>query len=143
MAQSFQELFAELPQEVKAHLERHGFENHQMVADCASPEYPKGDDGKVIEKPVDVVFVETIATKVEVLQRGTSAWAKILNFYRKCYALSEEPPKQLEATPLEAKDTQAEEYYELDPAYRRKRLELLNEGASMPGFPVNVCGVGA
>ena len=124
--ETFNKWLDELPPAVKTYLKDAGFSDKAAVADSVSPELLNGTDGKVVEKAVDIVFVESVAANVEIVRRGTPAWAKCLQFFRRCYHVQDEPAVSDEAGPVEAKDVQAEEYYELSPEYRRKRLDALN-----------------
>ena len=123
---SFAEWMAELPESVRNHLRDVGLTDPETVADCVAPEFLPGPDGRTIQKSVDVVFVEAVAKAVEEVKSGTAAWAKTVKFFRRCFHGSEAPTTIAEAAPLEAKDAQAEEYYELSPDYKKKRLEALN-----------------
>ena len=52
-----------------------------------------------------------------------------MRFFRACWADTHKagPDANAETSPVEAKDVQAEEYYELAPEYRRRRLRELNK----------------
>ena len=117
----FAQWVSELPQAVQQHLRDSGFDNPSLVADSVPPQR----DGDHV-KTVDVVFAETIQAAVEAVKPGTAAWARVIQFYHKCHKAAG-PVTAEEATPIEAKDVQAEEYYELQPEYRNRRLSELNE----------------
>ena len=117
----FAQWVSELPQAVQQHLRDGGFDNPSLVADSVPPQR----DGDHV-KTVDVVFAETIQAAVEAVKPGTTAWARVIQFYHKCHKAAG-PVGSAEASPIEAKDVQAEEYYELQPEYRNRRLRELNE----------------
>ena len=127
MSAIFGDLLAQLTEPVRSYLTEQGFTDHQTVADSATPQYLKDADGSAVEKSADIVFVESLAEQVSTPRPGTPSWAKALRFYRACYAAAEEPAVPPDAAPLEAKDFQVEEYYELNPECRRKRLQALHE----------------
>ncbi|CAK0903452.1 unnamed protein product, partial [Prorocentrum cordatum] len=132
MFSTFDDAFAALPAEVKEWVTGSGLTDHVMVADSVTPEYLRDHAGVTVVKPVDIVFVATVATALpEIVKKGAAAWAKTLGFYQKWYAASTEaankPPDQEEVTPIEAKDPGHEEWYELNPECREKRLKALFE----------------
>ena len=122
---SFAQWVSELPQAVQNHLQTEGFDNPSLVADSVPPQYV-GEGAQCRVKTVDVVFAETIQAAVADVKPGTVAWAKVIQFYHKCHKAAG-PVADAEPTPIEAKDVQAEEYYELPPEYRNRRLRELNE----------------
>ena len=132
MATTFDDALAALPAEVKTWVTDSGLTDYGLVAASVTPEYLRDHAGATIVKPVDITFVETVAGALpEIVKKGSAAWAKTLGFYRKCYAASTEaatkPPDQEEVAPIEAKDPGHEDYYELIPDYREKRLKALFE----------------
>ncbi len=63
------------------------------------------------------------------IKPATGAWAQVRKFYERCYqevAGNAGAASAPEASPIEAKDAQCEEYYELAPDYRRRKLQDLD-----------------
>ena len=123
---AFQDWLAALPETVRTHLTEQGFTKAELVADSAAPEYIPGPEGTTVEKQVDVVFCEAIGKNVDEVKRGTVAWALVAQFFRNCYK-GTDSGQDSDVTCIEAKDVQAEEYYELGPDYRRRRVRALND----------------
>ena len=101
---------AKLPQAVQDHFTAAGLTDAETVAACAAPMFLKDQAGHVVEKPVDIVFVESVAAAVESVKVGTGHYAKTLTFFRKCFhetANAEKAPEP-DAVPIEAKDASAE-----------------------------------
>ena len=117
-----------LPQPVSDHLRAAGLTDASLVADSAAPSSSQDGQGTTINKTVDLVFVEAIAKEVEAVRPATAAWALTMRFFRACWADTHKATTEAnaEASPIEAKDVQAEEYYELAPEYRNRRLRELN-----------------
>jgi hypothetical protein len=114
---------AELPEAVRQEIvETRGLNTAALVANCVIPEFGNNP------RPVDVVFVATITESLPEVKPGTSALAKTLTFFRQCYGVTHNTKQEDDdGAILEPKDTEAEEYYTLKPAYKRGRLEALNE----------------
>ena len=114
---------AELPDEVRAEIViTRGLNTAALVANCVVPEY--GGNAR----PVDVVFVGTITEAIPAVKQGTAAFSKTLTFFRNCYGATHgAKTEDDDGAILEPKDTEAEEYYTLKPAYKRDRLAALNE----------------
>ena len=114
---------AELPDEVRAEIvTTRGLNTAALVANCVVPEY--GGNAR----PVDVVFVGTITEAIPAVKQGTAAFSKTLTFFRNCYGATHgAKTEDDDGAILEPKDTEAEEYYTLKPAYKRDRLAALNE----------------
>ena len=126
---AFAEWVAQLPQQVREHLCTAELDSAALVVDSVSPQFLAGEGGATITKTVDVAFLESIAAACDQVKPGTGAYAKVRQFYEKCYKLcckDASAGSTPEATPLEARDATAEEYYELSPDYRKQRLQALN-----------------
>ncbi len=128
---AFAQWVADLPQQVQTHLEAVGLTSAQRVVDSVQPEYLQQPDGNVITITVDAVFLGTIVAACDQVKKGGGNYAMVRQFYDRCFkevtatedAASASAP---EAMPVEAKDAQCEEYYELQPEYRRRRLAELD-----------------
>ena len=128
---AFAQWVADLPQQVQTHLEAVGLTSAQRVVDSVQPEYLQQPDGNVITITVDAVFLGTIVAACDQVKKGGGNYAMVRQFYDRCFkevtatedAASAPAP---EAMPVEAKDAQCEEYYELQPEYRRRRLAELD-----------------
>ena len=108
---SFADWLEELPPQVRDHLRQAELTTAALITDSVSPQILKGENGTVITKPVDVVFLETIAESCDTVKPATAAWAKVRQFYERCYQASvaaDQLAKAPEATPLEARDATAE-----------------------------------
>ena len=120
---------AKLPQAVADHIRGAGLADASLVADSAAPSSVQDGDGKTFHKSVDLVFMEAISGQVDAGKPATGAWALTMRFFRACWAevnAGAGPEKELEATPLEARDASAEEYYEFSPTYHKQQLDQLN-----------------
>ena len=76
MAQ-WEELLAELPEDVRKHIQDVGFTSCEMVADSIGPGTRDLGNGVSQEVPVDLHFVEQIAKSVDTVKPATPAWAKV------------------------------------------------------------------
>ena len=124
----FDQWLNQLPQEVQTHLASVGLATAELVADSVQPSHIKGADGVIVTKSVDEVFLEAIAEQCGVVKPATAAWAQVRKFYERCYqeVAGGADTAAPEASPIEAKDAQCEEYYELLPDYRRRKLQELD-----------------
>ncbi|CAK0798239.1 unnamed protein product, partial [Prorocentrum cordatum] len=126
---AFGDWVAALPQQVRDHLAAQGLDNAALVVDSVSPQFLKGENGATVAKTVDVAFLESIAAACETVKPGSGAYAKVRQFYEKCYKRCEKGAAAAsvpEAAPIEARDPTREEYYDLSPEYRKQRLQALN-----------------
>lgn len=128
----FDQWVAELPQQVREHLASVGLTSAQRVVDSVQPEYLRQPDGNIITITVDAVFLNTITDACDQVKKGGGNFAMVREFYDRCFqevaaATGSADPPEVEATPIEAKDAQCEEYYELQPEYRRRRLAELDQ----------------
>ena len=92
-------------------------------------EHARAQDGSVVVVPNETVFTKSIADAVPTVKQGHPSWGKVVAFYRECYNATAHGAEGGEAREEEvrAKDPTAEEYYELSPEYRRRRLALLKD----------------
>jgi hypothetical protein len=106
-----------------------GFSNELEVADSVAEEHARAQDGSVVVVPNETVFTKSIADAVPTVKQGHPSWGKVVAFYRECYNATAHGAEGGEAREEEvrAKDPTAEEYYELAPEYRRRRLALLKD----------------
>ena len=81
----FEAEVAKLHTGVQQHLATAGLTNAQRVASCVAPEYLKGQGGTFIEKPVDIVFVDSVREAVEAVKPGTAHYADTVAFFRLCF----------------------------------------------------------
>ena len=75
---TFQDWVAELPAAVKEHLNTVGLVDAELVTDSVTPQFFKGADGAVVQKSVDIVFLETIMEAVSEVKPGTAAAARTI-----------------------------------------------------------------
>ena len=112
----FAQWLSEIPEQVRDHLEAVGLTTAEMVADSVAPEVIK-----------DTVFIETIAKHCNQVVPATAAWAQVRKFDARCHAEAVTQASAAAAHPeveeITAADPAAEEYYNLSPTYRKKRLE--------------------
>ena len=66
----FEAEVAKLHADVRQHLTASSLTSAQRVATCGAPEYLQGQGGTVIEKAVDIVFVDS----VEVCHKHVRGW---------------------------------------------------------------------
>jgi hypothetical protein len=115
---SFVERVAQLPEDVRKEIvDNRGFTSEQEVADSVTGG----------AESVEVVFAKSIAESVPAVKQGHPAWSKVIKFFRDCYneVCETDGGKDAGEEEVRAKDPTAEEFYELSPAYRRKRLDML------------------
>ena len=90
---TFQDWVAELPAAVKEHLNTVGLVDAELVTDSVTPQFFKSADGAVVQKSVDIVFLETIMDAVSEVKPGTAAAARTIKFYKRCFAAVEAPQR--------------------------------------------------
>ena len=82
------------------------------MATCVAPEYLQGQGGAVIEKAVDIVFVDAVRAAVQVVRPGNGHHADTVAFFRLRFneANKSTPAAAPEAMSIEAKDPGHEDY---------------------------------
>ena len=119
---------ADMPQQVRDHLTQAGLTTAELVADSVAPEILRGQDGTVVTKTIDTVFIEHIAKACSEVRPATAAWAQVRKFYARCHAAAAQASAAAavpDVQEITATVPAAEEYYDLAPDYRKRRLEAL------------------
>ena len=125
-AAGFEAAWAALPPPVQAALKQDGIDQPDIIVHSVQARKELQPDGTTLVVEPDQAWTLLMSKKYKV-QEGTADFARLALLYRAAWrqTFGDASPKADEA--IKAKDPLAEEYYELDPLYRRKRLDALEQ----------------